>query len=69
MTNWPRRFQDPITMPDSRIIRTIGEAAEYAAISPPDLDPQPRIVAAIVARFRNLGRFTHERMDRFVPTQ
>ncbi|EAQ35514.1 hypothetical protein NB311A_17099 [Nitrobacter sp. Nb-311A] len=32
--SWFRRFQDPITMPDGRIIRTIGEAAEYAVSLP-----------------------------------
>jgi hypothetical protein len=30
LITWSRRFQDPISMPDGRIIRTIGEAAEYA---------------------------------------
>jgi hypothetical protein len=30
MTNWSRRFPDPITMPDGSTIRTIGEAAGYA---------------------------------------
>ncbi|MDR6306376.1 hypothetical protein GGQ85_004107 [Nitrobacter vulgaris] len=33
--NWSRRFEDPIPMPDGRIIRTIGEAAEYATGLPP----------------------------------
>ncbi len=32
MMNWSRRFEDPIPMPDGRIIRTIGEAAEYASL-------------------------------------
>ena len=34
MTNWSRRFQDPITMPDGSTIRTIGQAAEYAISRP-----------------------------------
>ena len=34
MMNWSRRFEDPIPMPDGRIIRTIGEAAEYATSLP-----------------------------------
>jgi hypothetical protein len=34
MTDWSRRFDDPITMPDGRIIRTIGDAAEYATSLP-----------------------------------
>jgi hypothetical protein len=32
--NWSRRFDDPIPMPDGRIISTIGEAAEYATSLP-----------------------------------
>ena len=32
--NWSRRFQDPITMPDGSVIRTIGQAAEYATSLP-----------------------------------
>ena len=34
MMNWPRHFQDPITVPDGSTIRTIGEAAEYATSLP-----------------------------------
>jgi hypothetical protein len=34
MTDWSRRFDDPIPMPDGRIISTIGEAAEYATSLP-----------------------------------
>ncbi|MDR6306594.1 hypothetical protein GGQ85_004327 [Nitrobacter vulgaris] len=30
VTNWSRRFDDPIVMPGGSTIRTIGEAAEYA---------------------------------------
>jgi hypothetical protein len=30
MTNWSRRFDEPIDLPDGRTINTIGEAAEYA---------------------------------------
>ena len=32
--NWSRRFDDPVPMPDGRMIRTIGEAAEYATSLP-----------------------------------
>lgn len=34
MANWSRRFDDPIPMPDGRMIKTIGEAAEYATSLP-----------------------------------
>jgi hypothetical protein len=34
VTNWSRRFDDPVPMPDGSTIRTIGQAAEYALSLP-----------------------------------
>jgi hypothetical protein len=35
--NWSRRFQDPITMPDGSVVRTIGQAADYATGLPKEV--------------------------------
>jgi hypothetical protein len=39
--DWSRRFDDPIEMPDGRIIDTIGEAAEYAVDLPTKIGSAP----------------------------
>jgi hypothetical protein len=39
--NWSRRFEDPIELPDGRIINTIGEAAEYALELPSKIGSTP----------------------------
>ena len=35
--DWSRRFDDPIELPDGRIINTISEAAEYARELPSNI--------------------------------
>jgi hypothetical protein len=38
---WSRRFDDPILTPDGSTMRTIGEAAAYAAKLPKKLGKSP----------------------------
>ena len=47
MANWSRRFIDPITLPDGRLLRTLREAAEYVAALPAREHDRPHWQAAV----------------------
>ena len=41
MTDWRRRFDDPISTPDGKTLRTLEDAAEYVLALPKNMQDEP----------------------------
>jgi hypothetical protein len=48
-TGWSRLFDDPIALPDGRILRTLGDAGHYIAGLPEKVQHRPEWQAAAEA--------------------
>jgi hypothetical protein len=38
--NWSRRFDEPITTPDGKTLRTLKDAADYVLAQPPEIQAE-----------------------------
>jgi hypothetical protein len=62
---WSRRFEDPITLPDGRTLRTLRDAASYIMASPGKIrqsDEWQAAIEALLMAAEDRGPLMHARI-------